>query len=84
MEVPRLGVESELHHSSQQPWILNPLSKARDQTRILMDISLIHYHGATTETPRNLISNKDNTASSTSPSPPKKKKTSFIYYLGPF
>ena len=52
MEVPRLGVKSELqlpayatatatlglsciydlHHSSQQPRILNPLSKARDQT----------------------------------------------------
>ena len=27
----------DLHHSSQQPWILNPLSKARDQTHILMD-----------------------------------------------
>ena len=50
MEVPRIGVESELqflpyatatpdpshifdlHHSSQQHWILNPLSEARDQT----------------------------------------------------
>ena len=52
MEVPRLGVESELkplayttatamqdlncachlHHSSQQCWILNPLSEARDRT----------------------------------------------------
>ena len=57
MEVPRLGVESELqppvyttatatqdpshicdlHHSSQHSGILNLLSKARDQTRILMD-----------------------------------------------
>ena len=56
MEVPRLGVESELlllayarakampdpscvcdvHHSSQQCWILNPLSKGRDRTRNLM------------------------------------------------
>ena len=56
MEVPRLGVESELllpayatatttpdprhvcdlHHSSQQCWILNPLSEARDQTCNLM------------------------------------------------
>ena len=54
MEVPRLGVESELlayttatatwdpryvcdlHHSSQQSWILNPLSKARDRTCNLM------------------------------------------------
>ena len=33
----------ELHHSSQQRWILNPLSKARDRTHILMDTSRIHY-----------------------------------------
>ena len=61
MEVPRLGVESELKlpayttaiatamwdlshvcnlsHSSWQCWIHNPLSKARDQTLILMDTS---------------------------------------------
>ena len=59
MEVPRLGVESELqlpgyttamttqelshicnlHHSLQPHQILNPLSKARDQTQILMDTS---------------------------------------------
>ena len=57
MEIPRLGVESELqlpayltatttqdlshvcdlHHSSQQHQIPNPLSGARDQTLILMD-----------------------------------------------
>ena len=55
MEVPRLGVESELQsyataiatpdpslicdplHSSWQQRILNPLSRARNQTRILMD-----------------------------------------------
>jgi len=65
MEVPRLGVESELpsyttatamrnpscvfdlHHSSWQCWILNPLSKARDQTHILMDTSQIHFCCAT-------------------------------------
>ena len=66
MEVPRLGVESELplpacatataapdvshicdlHHSSRQPWIPDPLNKARDRTRILMDISRICFHGA--------------------------------------
>ena len=60
MEVPRLGVLSELqmpayitataprdqspicnlHHSSQQHWILNLMSEARDRTRILMDGSL--------------------------------------------
>ena len=61
MEIPRLGVASELqlpayatatatamqdlsqvcnlHHSSQQHWILNPLSEARDRTQILMFIS---------------------------------------------
>ena len=52
MEVPRLGVKSELqllaytidpsricdlHHSSRQHQIFNPLSEARDRTRILMD-----------------------------------------------
>ena len=31
-----------LHHSSQQRWILNPLSGARDRTRILMDPSQVH------------------------------------------
>jgi len=56
MEVPRLGVQSELqplayarataaqdpsrvcdlHHSSRQGQIVNPLSKGRDQTRNLM------------------------------------------------
>ena len=71
MEVPRLGVESELqlpayttaiatqdpshlcdlHHSSQQRRILNPLSKTRDWTCILMDTSQVHYRWATTETP---------------------------------
>ena len=32
-----------LYHSSQQRWILNPISQARDQTHILMDTSQIHY-----------------------------------------
>ena len=35
---------SNLHYSSWQHWILNPLSKARDQTCILMDTSHVPYH----------------------------------------
>ena len=69
MEVPRLGVESELrllayttatttqdpsrvcdlHHSSWQCWIFNPVSEARDPTDILMDTSQICFHCPTTE-----------------------------------
>ena len=69
VEVPRLGVQSELqlpatatatpdpscicdlHHSSWQPWILNPLSKVRDWTRNLIVPSRIRFHWATTGTP---------------------------------
>ena len=40
----------KLHHSSWQRWILNPLSEARDQTRILMNTSRIHSHCTTTGT----------------------------------
>ena len=32
----------DLRHSSQQRWILNPLSEATDQTWVLMDASQIH------------------------------------------
>ena len=32
-----------LHHSSRQRRIINPLSEARDRTRILMDPSQVHY-----------------------------------------
>ena len=58
MEVPRLGVKSELlllclwpTPHSQQHRILNPLRKARDWTCVLMDTSCFHYCWATTETP---------------------------------
>ena len=34
----------DLHHSSRQDHILNPLSKARDRTPILVDTSQVHYH----------------------------------------
>ena len=75
MEVPRLGVRSELHlpatdatgtamrdtshvcnlhHSSQQPRSLNPLSEARDQTCILTDTSWVHFCCTTTGTPKTL------------------------------
>ena len=36
-----------LHHSSQQHQILNSLSKARDQSHILMDTSRVHFHWTT-------------------------------------
>ena len=75
MDVPRLGVESELqlpaystatamldpslicdlHHSSRQHRILNPLSKARDETCILWDASWVCYCCTTTGTPSNFI-----------------------------
>ena len=73
MEVPRLGVQSELqllayttatatsdpshvcnlHHSSWQCKIFNPLSEARDWTHNLMVPSCIHFHCTTTRTPGN-------------------------------
>ena len=44
-----------LHQSSLQHWILNPLSGARDQTCVLMDTSQVHYHWAIMGTPRGQI-----------------------------
>ena len=41
----------DLHLKSWQCRILNPLSKARDLARILMDITQIHYCWAVTGTP---------------------------------
>ena len=40
----------DLHHSSQQPQILNPLSEVRNRTHI-MDTSRIHSRCTTTATP---------------------------------
>ena len=70
VEVPRLGIKSELqlltyttaiatwdpshicslHHNSQQCQIPDPLSKAKDQTHILMDASRINFSCATVGT----------------------------------
>ena len=41
----------DLHHSSQQCWIPDPLREARDQTHILIDTSQIHFCCTTTGTP---------------------------------
>ena len=40
-----------LHHSSQQCGITDPLIEAGDQTRILTDMSRIRFHCATRGTP---------------------------------
>ena len=42
-----LSCVCNLYHSSRQCWILNPLSKARDWTGILMYTSRVYYHWAT-------------------------------------
>ena len=44
--IPDLSGICDLHHSSWQCQILNPLSKARDGTHNLMVPSQIHFHCA--------------------------------------
>ena len=39
---PDMNRICDLHHSSRQQWILNPLNEATDQTRILMDTRWVH------------------------------------------
>ena len=71
MEVPWLGVESELeppvyttatatqdrsrvwdlHHSSRQHQISDPLSEVRERTRVLVDTSRIRFHCTSVGTP---------------------------------
>ena len=43
----------KLHYRLQRCWILNPPSKARDWTQVLMDVSQICYHWAMMGTPIN-------------------------------
>ena len=45
----------DLHHSSRQSQILNPLSEARDQTCNLMVLSWIHFLWTTTGTPEHIL-----------------------------
>ena len=45
----------DLHHSSPQCRIPDPLSEARDRTCVLMDTSRICFYGATTGTPQSLF-----------------------------
>ena len=42
--MPYLSHACDLHHSSRQRQILNPLGEARDQTYILMDTIQDLYH----------------------------------------
>ena len=49
--MPDSSQDFNLHHSSWQSWILNPLSKARDGTRILRDTSQICFHCTIMGTP---------------------------------
>ena len=44
-----------LHHSSWKHWILNPLSGAGDQTRILIGTSWVRYPWAMTRTPQTIF-----------------------------
>ena len=50
-EIPDPSCICNLHHRSQQRWILNPLSEARDRTYVLMDTKQIRFCWAATGTP---------------------------------
>ena len=49
--VPDLSHVCYLHHSSQQRWIHNPLSKATDRICTLMDVSQIRFRCTTMGSP---------------------------------
>ena len=49
---PHPSLVCDLRHSSQQRQILNPLIEASDRTHVLMDTSQVHFHWATTGTPK--------------------------------
>ena len=51
MAAQDLSCICDLHHSSRQCQILNPLSEARDRTCILMDTSQVHCRCATAGPP---------------------------------
>ena len=51
-ETPDSSHISDLHHNSQQRWIPDPLSEARDWTHILMDTSQICFCCTTKGTPQ--------------------------------
>ena len=51
-QMPDQSCICNLHNGSWQHQILNPLSKARDQTCVLMDTSQIHFHWAMMRTPQ--------------------------------
>ena len=53
--MPEPSCICDLYHRSQQHWVLNPLSKARDQTCILMATSQVHYLCAIVGTPSVII-----------------------------
>ena len=53
--MPDLSQVFDLHHSSWQHQILNPLSEARDGTHILMGTSWVHYRWVTVRTPEHLF-----------------------------
>ena len=50
--VPDPSHVCDLHHTSWQRWILNPLNEARNRTCVLMDTSQIHFHWGMTGTPQ--------------------------------